>query len=525
MDHVHPIYPIPRLRFRFCRNDPVLFLRVDEDAAGEFLFDTSIHIFDQKFSSRWNSVVLEQKSSSFVLLSQRACMLLLVACWRASSKPTMNFYFRLTILGLSAMLSLAQTNGTCPLTCQNGAKCVPGGQDYSGQPTNPDGTPFWFQLDTNRSDYHCACPANFTGLRCGRPYVICPNTNLYCYHGGTCIPGLEKTLPANQLYCNCTNAQYDGIPYIGQYCQHKVAVKCDKAGDYFCLNEGKCKPNYYLFPNQCICPSGYRGPHCEFKNGQIPPCNLTCQNGGTCKLGLNNYDIALFADVTENPGDFTSCQCAPGYSGDLCQNKTVCPPGQHICLNGGTCTNNTGKVGSKCDCVGAYNLLGLSPGLFCNSGNITFCTHNRMPSASNKAFCLNNGHCKGLVNHTQNHLGCYCPDSFSGSNCEIYTRSTAASPTGSAAKKSSHLGGALSILYIVLAVLVVVYIIALVQRKRARKKLAMTPVSQPNIPYHDCEPSGPTPFESEGVEGVMVDGGPQALPEYPTEKLDNIEIL
>ena len=300
----------------------------------------------------------------------------------------MKVQLHLTALAAMTPIVMSQTSGVCPLNCAEGSQCVMGQANYSAQPTNSDGSPFSFLTEVSRQGYYCDCPEGFTGIRCGRPYVICPNTDHYCYHGGTCIPGLEQNVTSDQLFCECSTAQYNGVPYVGKYCENAAAVKCDNAGNYFCVNNGVCKTDYANYPNPCNCPEGYRGPHCEFVVGQTPACDLKCQNGGTCKLGIKSYDIAVYAEFWSDNENYMHCECPDGWFGDLCQVEgNAC--GNAHCFNGASCVETVdiyNVTHHTCDCQTA-NTNSSFAGQYCQSETTTFCTQ------SGSAFCLNGGTC------------------------------------------------------------------------------------------------------------------------------------
>lgn len=93
----------------------------------------------------------------------------------------------------------------------------------------------------------------------------------------------------------------------------------------------------------CSCRAGFTGQRCEIN---INYCSSNpCANGGTCHNGINGY----------------SCSCAPGYTGQNCELHSAPCSSQHLCLNGGSCTNvpdgppvclcPSGYTGPRCDYV------------------------------------------------------------------------------------------------------------------------------------------------------------------------------
>lgn len=239
----------------------------------------------------------------------------------------------LLLPSLLLMVVNAQENGnatataaaadSCPLICEHGGICQLGEADYSVHPQEPDGTPFLFLSETSRDGWFCNCSDEWTGIRCGRQYTFCPakddgtednskNPHI-CYNGGTCIEGMENNdnIASNQRFCDCSNAEHNGIKYFGQYCELKGADQCAAGSEVFCTSGGTCVDNFEEKAHPCNCPEGHRGPHCEFLRGQVPDCVLTCQNGGECTLGLKNYEEAEYQNLwSSHDGNYQYCVSA-----------------------------------------------------------------------------------------------------------------------------------------------------------------------------------------------------------------------
>lgn len=203
----------------------------------------------------------------------------------------------------------------CPMTCQHGGHCKVGTADYSMHPVEPSGLPFIFLMETSKDGWYCDCPVGHTGIHCGRPYVTCPDPDNstsphYCYHGGQCVEGLANStaVAEHHRFCNCSAAQYNGIPYFGKYCEIEGAHKCSADSDVFCTAHGTCKDGFETMAHPCECPAGYRGPHCEFLRGQVPDCTLTCHHGGECTLGLKDFEVAQYEEFwSSHDGNFQHC--------------------------------------------------------------------------------------------------------------------------------------------------------------------------------------------------------------------------
>ncbi len=98
------------------------------------------------------------------------------------------------------------------------------------------------------------------------------------------------------------------------------------------LCPGDCSSGRCVKPGVCLCPKGRMAPTCLSTDGNrnsssSSGCSSTCLNGGTC---------------SEETGE---CVCRPGYAGEFCQ-EPVC---HKECENGGRCIGP-----NRCACVYGY---------------------------------------------------------------------------------------------------------------------------------------------------------------------------
>mmetsp|Transcript_7794 Transcript_7794/g.11189 ORF Transcript_7794/g.11189 Transcript_7794/m.11189 type:complete len:594 (+) Transcript_7794:79-1860(+) len=321
-----------------------------------------------------------------------------------------NTYAEMQIISLS----------DCPLDCDptHSNVCI-------------DGAPLDFHQDTtDDSTYalHCNCTEGRTGLKCKRDYPSCNNIDeMKCNNGGECLLGGTDEFGNGQYHCDCGNAKDEkGNLYYGQYCEKKALEVCDGKQDVFCVNGGTCKEDYEGSPHRpCNCGPEHDGKHCEFKKDAVPACDLTCENGGQCQLGIKNYKEAVLSYDTfwKDTENFMHCACKPGFFGRNCEVKSSrC--GAHHCFNGGTCRTKTLTDGvttkQHCDCTtGATSDKSFS-GVYCEYESTAFCGKN--PDHNGHQFCVNGGSCKS---QSETHLGCRCPDGYSGPICEFSVKSTA----------------------------------------------------------------------------------------------------
>lgn len=288
----------------------------------------------------------------------------------------------------------------CDLGCQNGGVCT---FDYSGD------EPAYMYWEDGGSEQHesmtCKCPDGYKGRLCDVKSVPCGDS--WCFHGGTCI---EHSVNGKMQYdCDCTTTYTDEASYAGTMCQFAATSYCTKAsgganGNLFCTNHGRCNDEP---AKGCDCDDPFTGFSCEFvleslvdKNAtsggvhvtkgnsstddvwlgddkdMLPleplsgdviydsyddvKCNLKCQHGGTCQVGVKDNgvleDIAQDSAPTWNLTDdsensFMHCVCPDGYYGNLCESLVdICGNNEHMCLNGGKCILND-QDEHECDCT------------------------------------------------------------------------------------------------------------------------------------------------------------------------------
>lgn len=224
----------------------------------------------------------------------------------------------------------------CPLDCKADGTCMRGNADFSGFISTEHSMPFL--KDANMNGYFCECPAGRTGLLCEREYESCGDGVHFCFHGGRCLTGLKDVYGNEQHYCDCSDAQFQGQAQAGKYCQAEAVDVCGKAAEYgtvFCTNGGVCRDNFFEFLDQpCICQEGFTGPNCEYRAGEEPMCDLSCQNGGACRIGNKDYPPnQLYREFWKTHDDYRYCACQPGWFGLNCEVQgETCGDGH--CFNG-----------------------------------------------------------------------------------------------------------------------------------------------------------------------------------------------
>mmetsp|Transcript_37324 Transcript_37324/g.90663 ORF Transcript_37324/g.90663 Transcript_37324/m.90663 type:complete len:670 (-) Transcript_37324:63-2072(-) len=324
----------------------------------------------------------------------------------------------------------------CPMTCSNGGTCKLGEDDFSAFPVEPNGAILSFLQETSRDGWFCECPLSYTGFRCGRPYEVCeigakddPQNPIHmCFHGGKCID--STNIDGDKKFCDCTDAEHNGIPYYGRYCEIQGATECAEGSDVFCVANGQCKADFEEKAHPCDCPEGHRGPHCEFLRDQVPECTRDCKNDGECTLGIKDFKTTQYASFWEtHDQNFQYCKCPRGWFGENCEViGTKC--GNAHCFNGGACLqtlNENDETTYACDCRTANADGKTWAGQYCEHAATTTCHEDKSQSTFNgKLFCTNGGECK---DESEFHLGCNCPGGTHGPRCEFNTGSQAAKCT------------------------------------------------------------------------------------------------
>jgi len=117
------------------------------------------------------------------------------------------------------------------------------------------------------------------------------------------------------------------------------------------------------------------------------------------------------------------CECTFGFTGGDCSFPyEQCPDGFTTCYNNAKCTPSPDSQSYHCDC----NEIRNNPSLFvieqCENPVDDVCEMG--VSLSEYAFCTNSGMCLDLVDSSQAHPGCDCPEEFEGRHCQ-YLKGTA----------------------------------------------------------------------------------------------------
>lgn len=306
----------------------------------------------------------------------------------------------------------------------------------------------------------CWCDESFTGLNC--------DSLQSCQNGGSFSNGICQCLPGfTGPACNAPVCQNGGSPE-----RHRCNCLPNFRGQ-FC-EEVACRYGHNDFsnPGRCVCDQGVSGDACDHIDN--------CLNGGilingTCQC-VQPYlpfgscaDLACQHGAVNNFRPTSTCDCKPGYSGQICSEKSYC-------LNGGTqlsssaCVCDPWHTGEVCEDLicqngGSYSESGLrclcnefSTGQFCefttvclNGGEMVedgvcfcqsgwegnacqnpVCTHGHVDAKGNcqcdplytgihcnqPIQCLNNGTGYYLGSGPLRIFGCNCQHPYIGDACE-----------------------------------------------------------------------------------------------------------
>uniref|UniRef100_A0A4W4HLJ4 Slit homolog 1a (Drosophila) n=1 Tax=Electrophorus electricus TaxID=8005 RepID=A0A4W4HLJ4_ELEEL len=168
-------------------------------------------------------------------------------------------------------------------------------------------------------------------------------------------------------------------PFLMHDVDPAVLAKCNPCLSSPCWNHGVCQTDLTELYS-CSCPLGFEGSNCEINTDECE--DNDCENGATCKDGVNNY----------------TCLCAPYYTGEMCEEiEDICAPGRSPCKQQSTCLITA--MGPKCVCAPGY------VGDDC-SINYNDCQEHK---------CQNNGECVDEING----YSCTCTRGYSGQLCEV----------------------------------------------------------------------------------------------------------
>uniref|UniRef100_A0A3B3IEL5 EGF-like domain-containing protein n=1 Tax=Oryzias latipes TaxID=8090 RepID=A0A3B3IEL5_ORYLA len=197
-----------------------------------------------------------------------------------------------------------------------------------------------------------------------------------------------------------------------RYKQPEMANPCDKK---------KCEFLCLLSPSGpvCACPNNYVADNATQTNcvervaPPSGPCNIHCENGGTCFL--NAHRVA-------------KCRCQPSYAGERCEVNQC----RDYCRNGGTCTaSHTGAptcrcpkgfTGPNCNLQSCQDYCLNGGNCSVNMGNQPICScrsefqGDRCQYSKCEGFCQNGGTCLQTANGTKL---CQCSNQFIGPLCDL----------------------------------------------------------------------------------------------------------
>lgn len=145
---------------------------------------------------------------------------------------------------------------------------------------------------------------------------------------------------------------------------------------------------------------------------------LPCENGSTCKMGKADFGYHGTLNLpflNKTAEEYMHCVCPEGFTGVLCEHHVqTCGDNEHACFNGATCVKKKDEQYS-CDCMTTHNTNAYA-GHMCEHAATSFCEYG--VAVSKHSFCVNGGTCVKSIIDGDPHMGCNCPDGFSGEHCE-----------------------------------------------------------------------------------------------------------
>lgn len=296
----------------------------------------------------------------------------------------------------------------CELECQHGT-CAKGFKTYDNLiGTGPFPAKLAYDVISTNGE-HCVCPDGYTGLTCEIAVQSC-GADKYCYNGSTCIFD-ENGDPL----CDCNSAHTSEVSFAGTNCEQESTSHCEPGHDQdqkdaFCTNHGVCIEDSDARHEGCTCADGWSGDLCDIQGEAEQVCDLDCENGGSCRIGVKGYkdtydSLGLPVHAVRSESGM-HCSCPDGFTGLKCEVRIDhCQSSDYFCLNGVPCdsddTNVSGEV-SKFSCQCDLDQGESSPqlaGRFCEYAVTEFCSKDG--ARHNQSFCTNGGKCKKYNDHDE----------------------------------------------------------------------------------------------------------------------------
>ena len=323
----------------------------------------------------------------------------------------------------------------CRLECEHGT-CSKGFKSYDELiGTGPFPAQLAFDIISANGE-HCVCPSGWIGLKCEIPVEKCAgSSDKYCYNGAKC-----QYFSDGSSVCDCNMAHTEDVSFAGVSCELEHTSYCEPGFDQdqkdaFCTNHGQCVVESDTRHTGCICEDGWSGDLCDIEGDEEPVCDLNCENGGSCRLGVKGYkddldELYLPALATKH-NDGMYCSCPEGFTGVRCEvdvNHCHLDDGSKsetdFCLNGVQCAPENPDLNGidkkfSCQCnEGSDEISQMLSGRFCEYAVTEYCSKNR--ARHSHSFCTNGGKCKKENDEGDSeHHGCCCSEGYEGEYCQL----------------------------------------------------------------------------------------------------------
>jgi hypothetical protein len=256
-------------------------------------------------------------------------------------------------------------------------------------------------------DYVCKCFDNYSGDFCEKQECHAGNLEQFCV-GNNTLEVVRDNSFHDTLVCTCSCKS----GYMGERCEIRLDM-CDQVDiaigflqqkghalhfDKYCANGGICNSNNEFNAIECQCAPGFTGDRCE------ETLNNACESNpckyGTCTNLVDDMDAYV-------------CKCSNGWTGANCDELLTCSIDSE-CVSNNTLSVKYSFADNRCICVCKHGF----------EGNDCSVDHDDCDQLKPEFVCQNGGKCIDKVGT----YDCECPSGFGGMFCEQKLKGCAMNP-------------------------------------------------------------------------------------------------